>query len=64
MIELLDFESDDEETNDQAMPLNWAKYGFIKLLHNANVRQGVPVSPAYVTFCYQWPSQAPVQIGQ
>jgi len=42
MIELLDFESDDEETNDQAKPLNWAKYGFIKL-HNANVMQGVPV---------------------
>jgi len=31
--ELLDFESDDEETNDQAKPLNWAEYGFIKHLH-------------------------------
>jgi len=43
MIELLDFESDDEETNDQAKPLNWVKYGFIKLFHNANVMQGVQV---------------------
>jgi len=31
--ELLNFESDDEETNDlQAKPLNWAEYGFIKQL--------------------------------
>jgi len=30
--ELLDFESDDEETNDLAKPLNWAEYGFIKTL--------------------------------
>jgi len=30
--ELLDFQSDDEETNDQAKPLNWAEYGFIKPL--------------------------------
>ena len=30
--ELLDFESDDKETNGQAKPLNWAEYGFIKPL--------------------------------
>jgi len=28
--ELLDFQSDDEETNEQAKPLNWAEYGCIK----------------------------------
>jgi len=30
MTRTLDFESDDEETNDQAKPINWAEYSFIK----------------------------------
>ena len=40
--ELLDFESDDEETNDQAKPLNWAEYGFIKPLRIIMQLSGCP----------------------
>jgi len=40
--ELLDFESDDEETNDQAKPLNWAEYIFIKTFRIIMQLSGCP----------------------
>ena len=41
--ELLDLESDDDEkTNDQATPLNWAEYGFIKPLRIIMELSGYP----------------------
>jgi len=40
--ELLDFESNDEETNDQVKPLIWAELGFIKPLHIIMQLSGYP----------------------